>query len=124
MRFTDVSNGVLTGEMEDGEERFFFTLKTRNGGETWEQARVASSGLHSTQFVDGARGWTAATARREGSADAKTYDTVLLRTDNGGRSWVTDFIAKGKQIRSVYFLSPTRGWAVGDQGMILRYEAQ
>ncbi len=124
VRFNDVSNGVITGEMEDGDERFFFTLKTRNGGETWEQARVPSSSIHSTQFVDSARGWTAASALREGSADAKIYDTILLRTDNGGKSWVTDFVAKGKQIRSVFFLSPTRGWAVGDRGMILRYEAK
>ncbi len=124
VRFNDVSNGVITGEMEDGDERFFFTLKTRNGGETWEQARVPSSGIHSTQFVDSVRGWTAASALREGSADAKVYDTILLRTDNGGKSWVTDFVAKGKQIRSVFFISPTRGWAVGDRGMILRYEAK
>ncbi len=124
VRFTDVGNGVITGEMEDGDERFFFTLKTRNGGETWEQARVPSSGNHSTQFVDSARGWMAASALREGSADAKIYDTILLRTDNGGKSWVTDFVAKGKQIRSVFFISPTRGWAVGDRGMILRYEAK
>ncbi len=124
VHFNDVSNGVITGEMEDGDERFFFTLKTRNGGETWEQARVPSSSIHSTQFVDSARGWTAASALREGSADAKIYDTILLRTDNGGKSWVTDFVAKGKQIRSVFFLSPTRGWAVGDRGMILRYEAK
>ena len=124
VRFNDVSNGVITGEMEDGDERFFFTLKTRNGGETWEQARVPSNGIHSTQFVDAARGWTAAAALREGSADAKIYDTILLRTDNGGKSWVTDFVAKGKQIRSVFFISPTRGWAVGDRGMILRYEAK
>jgi photosystem II stability/assembly factor-like uncharacterized protein len=124
VRFTDVRNGVITGEMEDGDERFFFTLKTRNGGETWEQARVPSSGTHSTQFVDSARGWTAASALREGSADAKIYDTILLHTDNGGKSWVTDFVAKGKQIRSVFFISPTRGWAVGDRGMILRYEAK
>lgn len=124
VRFTDVNNGVITGEMEDGDERFFFTLKTRNGGETWEQARVPSNGTHNTQFIDATRGWTAASARREGSADAKIYDTILLRTDNGGKSWVTDFIAKGKQIRSVFFISPTRGWAVGDNGMILRYEAK
>ncbi|HEX4949640.1 MAG TPA: YCF48-related protein [Blastocatellia bacterium] len=123
VRFTDVSNGVITGEMEDGDEHFFFTLKTRNGGETWEQSRVPSSGIHSTAFVDAARGWTAASALREGSAEAKVYDTILLRTDNGGKSWVTDFVAKGKQIRSVFFISPTRGWAVGDRGMILRYEA-
>lgn len=124
VHFTDVSNGMITGEMEDGEERFFFTLKTRNGGETWEQARVPSSSMHSTQFVDAARGWTAASARRTGSAEAKVYDTIVLRTDNGGRSWVTDFVAKGKQIRDVFFISSTHGWAVGDGGMILRYEAK
>ena len=80
--------------------------------------------MHSTQFVDAARGWTAASARRPGSAEAKVYDTIVLRTDNGGKSWVTDFVAKGKQIRDVFFISSTRGWAVGDQGMILRYEAK
>jgi photosystem II stability/assembly factor-like uncharacterized protein len=124
VQFTDVSNGVITGEMEDGDEHCFFTLKTRNGGETWEQSRVPSSGLPSTQFVNSARGWTAASALRTGSAETKVYDTILLRTDNGGKSWVPDIIARGKQIRGVFFISPTRGWAVGDRGMILRYEAK
>jgi photosystem II stability/assembly factor-like uncharacterized protein len=124
VRFTDVSNGVITGEIEDGNERFFFTLKTCNGGELWEQTRVPSSGVPSTQFVNSARGWTTASAARDDSAAAKVYDTILLRTDNGGKSWVPDFIAKGKQVRGVFFISPTRGWAVGDRGMILRYEAK
>ncbi|MEP7342763.1 MAG: YCF48-related protein, partial [Acidobacteriota bacterium] len=50
------------------------------------------------------------------------YDTTLMRTDNGGMSWQNDFTAKGSRVRSVFFLSPNKGWAVGDRGMILRYE--
>jgi photosystem II stability/assembly factor-like uncharacterized protein len=46
----------------------------------------------------------------------------MLRTDNGGLSWRVDFVARGRRIRGVFFLSPTKGWAVGDRGMILCYE--
>ena len=124
VRFNDVNNGIVTGEIEEGGENYFITLKTRDGGETWEQIRVPAVGSHHSQFVDAARGWTAATTVRESSAADKIYDTILLRTENGGKSWETDFVARGKQVRSMFFISPNRGWAVGDQGMILRYESQ
>jgi photosystem II stability/assembly factor-like uncharacterized protein len=122
VKFTDVNTGSVTGEMYDGEGRFFFVLHTRDGGKTWEQFRTPSRATHSTQFLDLANGWTAAFAPREGGAEAVVYDTTLMRTDNGGMSWRNDFIAKGRRIRGVFFLSPTKGWAVGDRGMILRYE--
>jgi photosystem II stability/assembly factor-like uncharacterized protein len=122
VHFTEVNAGTVTGEMYDGEERFFFSLHTRDGGKSWEQYRTPSRALHSTQFLDPALGWTAAAAPREGGADAVVYDTTLLRTDNGGASWRQDFTARGSRIRGVFFLSPTKGWAVGDRGMILRYE--
>jgi photosystem II stability/assembly factor-like uncharacterized protein len=122
VQFTDANNGSVTGEMTDGEGRYFFALHTRNGGKTWEQFRTPSRATHSTQFLDRANGWMAAFAPREGSAEAIVYDTSLLRTDNGGLSWQNDFTAKGSRIRSVFFLSPNKGWAVGDRGMILRYE--
>ena len=124
VRFNDVNNGIVTGEIEEGSENYFITLKTRDGGETWEQMRVPAVGSHHSQFVDAARGWTAATTVRESSAEARIYDTILLRTENGGKSWETDYVARGKQVRSMFFISPNRGWAVGDQGMILRYESQ
>src|SRR5712692_5953216 len=110
------------GEMYDGEGRFFFVLHARDGGKTWEQFRTPSRATHSTQFLDVFNGWTAAFVPREGGADAVIYDTTLMRTDNGGMSWRNDFIAKGRRIRGVFFPSPTKGWAVGDRGMILRYE--
>jgi len=122
IRFTDANTGSVTGEMYDGEGRFFFALHTNNGGKTWDQFRTPSRATHSTQFLDPANGWTAAFAPREGGAEAVVYDTTLMRTDNGGKSWRNDFIARGRRIRGVFFLSPTKGWAVGDRGMILCYE--
>ena len=122
VRFTDENTGSVTGEMRDGENRFFFALHTRDGGKTWEQHRTPSRATHSTQFLDPTNGWMAAFAPREGSAEAVVYDTSLMRTDNGGQSWQNDFTAKGSRIRSIFFLSPYKGWAVGDRGMILRYE--
>ncbi|MEK7833228.1 MAG: YCF48-related protein, partial [Acidobacteriota bacterium] len=122
VRFTDENTGTVTGEMKDGESRFFFALHTRDGGKTWQQHRTVSRATLSTQFLDPVNGWMAAFAPREGSAEAVVYDTTLMRTDNGGMSWQPDFTAKGSRIRSVFFLSPNKGWAVGDRGMILRYE--
>jgi photosystem II stability/assembly factor-like uncharacterized protein len=122
VQFTDLNTGSVTGEMTDGESRYFFALHTRDGGKTWEQFRTPSRATHSTQFLDPSNGWMAAFAQREGSAEAVVYDTTLMRTDNGGMSWQNDFTAKGSRVRSVFFLSPGKGWAVGDRGMILRYE--
>lgn len=122
VRFTDENTGTVTGEMKDGESRYFFALHTRDGGKTWEQHRTVSRATLNAQFLDPVNGWMAAFAPREGSAEAVVYDTILMRTDNGGMSWQPDFTAKGSRIRSVFFLSPNKGWAVGDRGMILRYE--
>jgi photosystem II stability/assembly factor-like uncharacterized protein len=122
VRFTDVNTGLVTGEMYDGGERFFFVLHTSDGGKTWKQYRTPSRAAHRTQFLDQSYGWTAAAARREGAAEAVVYDTTLLRTEDGGLSWRADFVAHGGQIRRLFFLSPARGWAVGDHGLILRYE--
>jgi photosystem II stability/assembly factor-like uncharacterized protein len=121
--FTDANTGSITGEMYDGESRFFFALHTNDGGQTWSLFRIPSRATHNSQFLDPARGWTAACAQRAGG-EAAVYDTTLLRTENGGMSWRIDFVARGRRIRSVFFLSPTKGWAVGDGGMILCYEEQ
>jgi photosystem II stability/assembly factor-like uncharacterized protein len=122
IKFTDLSTGSITGEMNDGESRYSIVLHTKDGGKTWNQFRTPSRAVHSnTQFLDLANGWMAASAPREGGETA-VFDTTMMRTDNGGQSWRDDFVAKGRRIRSVFFLSPTKGWAVGDRGMILRYD--
>ncbi len=124
VRFSNISNGTITGEIEEGSEKYFFTLKTVNGGETWEQTRVPAGAAFNTQFVDDARGWTAAATARAETSGHTVYDTVLFHTANGGKSWEPDYVAHGQQIRSVFFISRMRGWAVGDGGMILRYDTE
>jgi photosystem II stability/assembly factor-like uncharacterized protein len=121
VRFSDVNTGSVAGEMYDGDGRFFFVLHTRDGGQTWEQHRTPSRATHSTRFIDLSNGWSAASAPREGKADAVIYDTTLMHTNDGGKTWQNDFIARGGRIRSLFFLSPSKGWAVGDRGMILQY---
>jgi photosystem II stability/assembly factor-like uncharacterized protein len=121
VRFSDVNTGTVVGEMYDGDGRFFFVLHTRDGGRTWEQHRRPSRATHSTRFVNLSNGWSAASIPREGRAEAAIYDITLMRTDDGGKTWRNDFIARGGRIRSLFFLSPTKGWAVGDRGMILCY---
>jgi photosystem II stability/assembly factor-like uncharacterized protein len=120
--FTDANTGSITGEMYDGERRYFFALHTRDGGRTWSLFRIPSRATHNSQFLDPARGWTAAFLPRASGDEAAVYDTTLLRTGNGGLSWRIDFVARGRRVRGVFFLSPTKGWAVGDGGIILSYE--
>jgi photosystem II stability/assembly factor-like uncharacterized protein len=121
VRFSDLNTGTVAGEMYDGDGRFFFVLHTRDGGQTWEQHRTPSRATHSTRFTDLSNGWSSAFAPREGKAEAVIYDTTLIRTDDGGKTWQNDFIARGGRIRSLFFLSPSKGWAVGDRGIILQY---
>lgn len=122
IKFSDLNTGSITGEMYDGESRFSLALHTKDGGKTWSQFRTPSRAVQSrTQFLDLTNGWMASASPREG-ADTAVFDTTMMRTDNGGQSWRDDFVAKGRRIRSVFFLSPTKGWAVGDRGMILRYD--
>lgn len=124
VHFSDANNGDVTGEMDDGEARYFFVLSTKDGGKTWQQQRALSHSTHRTQFVSAAQGWTAAAAPRRDEAGEAIYDTSLMRTENSGATWLTDFTARGNQIRGLFFLSPTKGWAVGERGIILRYDGR
>jgi len=124
VHFSDASNGQVTGEMNDGEARYFFVLTTKDGGKTWQQQRSLTSSAHRTQFVSAAQGWTSAVVPRRDEEGETVYDTSFMRTENGGASWLTDFTARGNQIRGLFFLSPAKGWAVGDRGIILRYDSR
>jgi photosystem II stability/assembly factor-like uncharacterized protein len=122
VRFTDLGTGTVTGEMQDGEERYFFALHTQDGGKTWQQARVPGRTAQRAHFLNPAYGWLAAVTPRKQQSAETSYDTSLKRTADGGASWQEAFTARGGQIRAVFFLAPTKGWAVGDHGLILRYE--
>lgn len=59
-----------------------------------------------------------------GGIEAGTGDGVLIRTANGGNTWVVQYFANNSSIRSIYFTNSKTGYAVGDQnsgvGLILK----
>jgi len=123
VRFTDADNGIVTGDMIDGESHFFFILHTKDGGKTWLQQRTSSLRTLSAAFLDLRNGWLASVNPREADGGSVTDQTVLRRTDNGGLSWQTEVFAGENRIHDIYFISGNLGWAVGDRGLIMKFDA-
>lgn len=85
-------------------------LRTDDGGQTWTRVESpARSTLLSVQFVSEEEGWIAG---RGG---------VILRSGNGGRTWVEQE-STTKQNLYALFINKKNGWAVGSDGLMLRYE--
>jgi photosystem II stability/assembly factor-like uncharacterized protein len=115
VRFTDEKNGVVSGEMSDGSKRLHFTLRTSDGGRTWKQTLAPGLVAGSAYFLTPAQGWVV--------SQSEASETSLMRTEDGGVTWQRELTLRGSRIRRLFFLSPDKGWAVGEGGMILRYEA-
>ncbi len=85
-------------------------LRTDDGGRTWTKVESpARSTLLSVQFVSDDEGWIVG----RGGA--------ILRSGDGGRTWVEQ---EGGTKQNLYalFMTKKNGWAVGSDGLILRYE--
>lgn len=89
-------------------------LKTTNGGGTWSDiSYAANNNFSAVQFVDSLKGWIA------GSSSAT--NGLILHTIDGGVSWNPDEIpGKIKDLRSLFFLNGDEGFAVGENGNILK----
>lgn len=85
-------------------------LRTTDGGETWfiVEPPVRNT-LLSVQFADDSEGWIVG---RSGT---------ILRSSDGGATWVQQE-SHTKQNLYALFLNKESGWAVGGDGMTLRYE--
>jgi photosystem II stability/assembly factor-like uncharacterized protein len=85
-------------------------LRTTDGGETWlpVESKVRAT-LLSVQFVNDDEGWIVG---RSG---------MIMRSDDGGRSWIQQ---ENSTKQNLYALSFNKkvGWAVGGDGVVLRYE--
>jgi photosystem II stability/assembly factor-like uncharacterized protein len=100
--FTSDSHGVLRSL--DG--RLFYT---DDGGKTWTGASGrAPDGRPEIQFADAGVGWMV------------HYQTMTYTTD-GGRHWVSRQIAFPAPVAAFSLASRSRGYAVGEHGMVYRY---
>jgi photosystem II stability/assembly factor-like uncharacterized protein len=86
------------------------TIRTADGGQTWQSLASPSGSLRSAHFIDARRGW------------AVGYDGTILATRDGGASWSSQSHGEPVNLFSVYFVNAQRGWAVGGSGAILATE--
>ncbi|MFN2576284.1 MAG: WD40/YVTN/BNR-like repeat-containing protein [Pyrinomonadaceae bacterium] len=85
-------------------------LRTDNGGSNWTKVESpARSTLLSVQFVNDDEGWIAG---RGG---------VILRSSNRGRTWIEQESGT-KQNLYALFIDKKNGWAVGSNGLIVKYQ--
>ena len=85
-------------------------LRTEDGGATWRVTGApVRSTLLSVTFVNKDEGWIAG---RGG---------VILRTDDGGQTWMRQETNTRQNLYALFFDKKT-GWAVGGDGLVLRYE--
>jgi photosystem II stability/assembly factor-like uncharacterized protein len=85
-------------------------LKTLDAGQTWTAIPSQTDAtLWSVQFVNGQEGWAVGRAG------------TILRSEDGGLSWIKQETKTKANIYALIFEKKV-GWAVGGDGMVLRYE--
>lgn len=101
IHFQDLQNGWAV--TSDGK-----ILRTVNGGNTWSNQSVYTGFLKSIHFSDPLHGYAV------GKAGA------VFATEDGGASWTKIETKISADLYSVYVITPYIGWAVGENGTILR----
>jgi photosystem II stability/assembly factor-like uncharacterized protein len=85
-------------------------IKTRDGGETWRAVESpVRTTLLSVRFANDEEGWVVG---RGG---------VILRTEDGGNTWVQQESRTRRNLFAL-FVDKDNCWAVGGDGLVLRYE--
>lgn len=80
------------------------------GAPQWELRNAgAASDLDGVAFASDLTGWACGT---NGTG-------IVLRTDDGGVTWLPQVVPNGTPLNDVFFVDDLRGWAVGDNGRIL-----
>jgi photosystem II stability/assembly factor-like uncharacterized protein len=101
--FRNEENGWAVGERGT-------ILRTTDAGDTWvtAESRVPST-LLSVQFASDDEGWIVG---RSGT---------VMRSDDGGRTWIQQENGTKQNLYALHFNKKV-GWAVGGDGVVLRYE--
>jgi photosystem II stability/assembly factor-like uncharacterized protein len=101
--FRNERNGWAVGERGT-------ILRTQDSGQSWipSESKVPAT-LLSVQFVNDDEGWIVG---RTG---------IVMRSDDGGRTWLQQVNSTKQNLYALQF-NKKIGWAVGGDGVVLRYE--
>ena len=90
-----------------------YLRKSMDGGTSWVQNPIPNymGSIYSLDFIDDQLGYLLGGTFTEAS---------ILKTIDGGVSWISEMSPNTNTLHSVYFNNSTIGYAVGDNGTILK----
>lgn len=114
--FTDAKTGIAIGGDID-EAPGGVVARTTDGGATWTVVTPDVKQVPTdVYFVDANRGWIVG-ATEDASGDPGPSD--ILTTADGGQTWQVQTRVPSS-LRSIRFVDPQNGWAVGSGGRVFR----
>ncbi len=114
--FRSKDNGYLVA----GKKMFL----TDDGGGSWHEIKIYNPGdfknavpeFLSIRFADKKRGLIVGSLLDK---DEEVVDSLVMRTDDGGETWSRILVPSKRELFHLDFVSSSRGWIVGDKGIIL-----
>ena len=106
---SEEGRGFLTGMDYSKREAVYY--ESTDNGETWMEHsdKVPDACYEPIQFLNADRGFMAG-------------GNQILRTTDGGRSWIASELDKETVIRGLHFVDFQHGWAVGHGGAVFHTE--
>ena len=100
---------------------------TDDAGRSWRELKIydpknfrsATPEFLSVRFADKKRGFIVGSLINKGG---EIIDSLVFRTDDGGESWARIIVPSKLELFHLDFVSSSRGWIVGDKGLILTTE--
>lgn len=92
-------------------------IKTDDGGNGWQIQKQfeVSTGLSANFFLNATTGWMAGIHEKR----KNSWNSLIVHTNDGGKTWITQYDEPGDTILEIFFVDPSTGWAVGRGGLIL-----
>jgi len=111
--FVDQGYGWISGGYSNSDGLGPLLLKTSDGGESWVEITEIKYLLNDFYFVNKDQGWAV--------GSNKTERGFILETFNGGLDW--QVVAVSPARLNALYISDGIGWAVGDDGLILKCDS-
>jgi len=114
LAFITASKGFLVTSSYSGS-----MYATTDGGATWTKVTIPGTNnlINSIDFVDANNGWAAGTYY---DYNTSSYPALVLKTFDGGLSWVNQRIDNPSELYEIRMFSADHGWTVGRSGKIFR----